>query len=69
MNIHFSATVKSDRERTVVLQGRNSLPQWFSKRGPGNSTTSTTWEADADVNSEASPQVWIRSSRRGDQPS
>lgn len=57
MNIHFSATVKSDRERTVVLQGRNSLPQWFSKRGPGNSTTSTTWEADADVNSEASPQV------------
>ena len=57
MNIHFSVTVKSDRERTVVLQGHNSLPQWFSKQGPGNSTTSTTWEADADVNYEASPQA------------
>lgn len=57
MHIHFSVTVKSDRERTVVLQGHNSLPQWFSKRGPGNSTISITWEADTDVNSEASSQA------------
>ena len=65
MNIHFSVTVKLDRERSVVLRGHNSLQQCFSKQGPGNSTVSITWEADTDVNSEASSQAWIRSSRQG----
>lgn len=57
MNIHFSVTVKLDRERSVVLRGHNSLQQCFSKQGPGNSTVSITWEADTDVNSEASSQA------------